>query len=252
MAGFDLPALDLGNSNSLAVGEPVVIVGSPRGLEGTVTAGILSSVRDSGNGFKVLQTDAAVNPGNSGGPLVNGKGLAIGVVSFKLRSSEGLNFAVPINYVKGLLNELHEPLSLDRMRRSLAVDSALTGPSLKETLDWLKGMIPLATDQYGVTYSNLGPSDTTERHISVRFESCTIVFDKISRTIPRERPSSPVTYTGRYTIPLGALYSAFVYKRPKPTDDLVYKADGWVVPLQCKSRVFLSEEHEDWLNTRKE
>jgi serine protease Do len=96
IAGFDLPVLDLGNSDALIVGEPLVIVGSPRGLKGTVTAGILSSVRDSGEGFKVLQTDGAVNPGNSGGPLVNNKGQAIGVVSFKLRSAEGLNFAIPI------------------------------------------------------------------------------------------------------------------------------------------------------------
>jgi serine protease Do len=71
IAGFNLSTLELGNSDVLTVGEPLVIVGSPRGLEGTVTAGILSSVRDSGDGFKVLQTDAAVNPGNSGGPLVN-------------------------------------------------------------------------------------------------------------------------------------------------------------------------------------
>jgi S1-C subfamily serine protease len=64
----------MGNSNEVNVGERVVIVGSPRGLEGTVTAGILSSVREEGDGFKVLQTDAAVNPGNSGGPLLNSKG----------------------------------------------------------------------------------------------------------------------------------------------------------------------------------
>ena len=97
IAGSDLPVLELGNSDALTVGEPAVIVGSPRGLEGTVTAGVLSSVRDSGEGFKVLQTDAAVNPGNSGGPLVNSKGQVVGVVSFKLRSAEGLNFAIPIN-----------------------------------------------------------------------------------------------------------------------------------------------------------
>jgi len=118
IAGFDLPALDLGNSDTLSVGEAVLVVGNPRGLEGTVTAGILSAVRDS-DGFKVLQTDAAVNPGNSGGPLVNSKGHAIGVVSFKLRSAEGLNFAIPINYVRGLLNNIDKPLTLHQMRRSL-------------------------------------------------------------------------------------------------------------------------------------
>jgi S1-C subfamily serine protease len=152
VAGFDLVALDLGNSKSVTVGEPVVIVGSPRGLGGTVTAGILSSVRDGGNGFKVLQTDAAVNPGNSGGPLVNGKGQVIGVVSFKLRSSEGLNFAVPINYVAGLLSEPHDPMSLEQMRKSLS-PKATNGqsgasPSLSETLDWLKEKIPLAANHY--------------------------------------------------------------------------------------------------------
>lgn len=154
IAGFNLSALELGNSDVLAVGEPLVIVGSPRGLEGTVTAGILSSVRDSGEGFKVLQTDAAVNPGNSGGPLLNNKGQAIGVVSFKLRSAEGLNFAIPINYVRGLLNNLHEPMSLEQMRRSLVGTTSAAensgGPSLKETLDWLKEKIPLGIVHYVV------------------------------------------------------------------------------------------------------
>ena len=82
IAGFNLPVVELGNSDTMTVGEPLVIVGSPRGLEGTVTAGILSSVRDSGEGFRVLQTDAAVNPGNSGGPLLNGAGTSRELVSF--------------------------------------------------------------------------------------------------------------------------------------------------------------------------
>src|SRR5580700_2203508 len=93
IAGFNLPISEMGDSDTLAVGESLVAVGNPHGLEGSVTAGILSAVRDSGEGFKVLQTDAAVNSGNSGGPLVNGRGQVIGVVSFKLHSAEGLNFA---------------------------------------------------------------------------------------------------------------------------------------------------------------
>src|ERR1019366_6710699 len=119
ITGMDLPISDLGDSDALAIGEPVVVVGSPRGLEGTVTAGILSSVRDGGDGYKVLQTDAAVNPGNSGGPLVNNRGEVVGVVCFIIRSSQGLNFAIPINYVRGMLNNFHEPVSLAQMRRSL-------------------------------------------------------------------------------------------------------------------------------------
>jgi Trypsin-like peptidase domain/Rap1a immunity proteins len=124
-----------------------VIVGSPRGLEGTITAGILSSVRDSGEGFKVLQTDAAVNPGNSGGPLVNNRGQVIGVVSFVLRSSQGLNFAVPINYVRGMLNSLHEPISLSQMRRSFVAPASVDQPNQstpKEALDWSSERMLLA------------------------------------------------------------------------------------------------------------
>jgi hypothetical protein len=102
--GFDLPTVTLGNSNDVQVGEPVLAVGSPLGLQGTVTTGVVSSVRDdpTGGGFKVLQTDASVNPGNSGGPLVNGRAEVIGIVTFKIRGGENLNFAIPINYLRGL------------------------------------------------------------------------------------------------------------------------------------------------------
>jgi S1-C subfamily serine protease len=120
--GFDLPTVELGNSNDVRSGERVVVIGSPRGLQGTVTTGVVSAVRDdpAGAGFKVIQTDASVNPGNSGGPLLNDRGQAIGVVTYKLRGSEGLNFAVPINYVRGMLESLQKPLSLEELRTSLS------------------------------------------------------------------------------------------------------------------------------------
>lgn len=68
VAGFDLPTIELGNSNGVRAGEPVVAMGSPLGLKGSVTAGVVSAVRnDFSGGFKIIQTDAAVNPDNSGG-----------------------------------------------------------------------------------------------------------------------------------------------------------------------------------------
>lgn len=71
--GFDLPFVTFGNSNAAEIGSPVLILGSPRGLQGSVTTGVISSIRDdpAGGGFKAIQTDAASSPGNSGGPLVN-------------------------------------------------------------------------------------------------------------------------------------------------------------------------------------
>lgn len=119
IAGFDLIPADLGNSNNIAVGESVIALGSPRGLNGTITTGVVSALRDHPDGFKMVQTDAAVNPGNSGGPLVNAKGEVIGVVVGKWKDSEGLNFALPINYVRGMLSALGEPMTLDALRQKL-------------------------------------------------------------------------------------------------------------------------------------
>lgn len=121
VAGFDLPAIELGNSNDVKAGEPVIAIGSPSGLQGTVTAGVVSAIRDDpfSGGYKVIQTDAASNPGNSGGPLLNSKGQVIGVITSKLRATEGLNFAVPINYVRGLMNTLGKPMTLTELKATL-------------------------------------------------------------------------------------------------------------------------------------
>lgn len=120
--GFDLPSVSLGNSNNIQVGEPVLIVGSPLGLQGSVTTGVVSSLRDdpSSGGFKVIQTDAAANPGNSGGPLVNRQSEVIGIVTFKIKGTENLNFAIPINYLRGLMDSSQPAISIDEMRLKLS------------------------------------------------------------------------------------------------------------------------------------
>ncbi len=215
IAAFDVPYLTLGNSNSVTVGERVMVIGNPRGLEGTVTAGILSSVRDD-DGHKILQTDAAVNPGNSGGPLVNSKGQAIGVVSFKLRSAEGLNFAVPINDVRGLLNNLRQPMSLEQMHQYLGAESNPAqqndGPSLKETLDWLSEKIPLATAQFVHRGSSNSTRMVSDESVNLQgevisLESCKAVFGYSIRMTPIDHPEWGSTGSYTFTVPLGALTS---------------------------------------------
>ncbi len=116
---FDLPTVTLGNSNDVEVGDPVLLIGNPHGLESSVSGGIVSGLRELDDGFKVIQTDAAANPGNSGGPMMDADGNVIGVLTFKLRQAENLNFAVPINYARGLLN-LTSSYSLTELRRELA------------------------------------------------------------------------------------------------------------------------------------
>jgi serine protease Do len=106
-----LPTIPLGNSESLNVGEWVVAIGSPFGLEQTVTAGIISAkgrVIGSGPYDDFLQTDASINPGNSGGPLLNMEGEVVGINTAIIAGGSGIGFAIPINMAKGIIDQLKQ------------------------------------------------------------------------------------------------------------------------------------------------
>jgi serine protease Do len=94
----------LGDADGLSVGERVFAIGSPLGLERTVTEGILSTKTRQIQGELYLQTTAQINPGNSGGPLFNMRGEVIGVTNMKMTFGEGLGFAIPVEAVKYFLN----------------------------------------------------------------------------------------------------------------------------------------------------
>lgn len=94
----------IGDSDALAVGERVFAVGSPLGLERTVTEGIVSTKTRQMEGGLYLQTTAQINPGNSGGPLFNLRGEVVGVTNMKITFGEGLGFAIPVDGVKYFLN----------------------------------------------------------------------------------------------------------------------------------------------------
>lgn len=94
----------LGESDDLAVGERVFAIGSPLGLERTVTEGIVSTKTREMSGELYLQTTAQINPGNSGGPLFNLKGEVVGVTNMKISSGEGLGFAIPVDTVRYFLD----------------------------------------------------------------------------------------------------------------------------------------------------
>lgn len=106
-----LPAVKLGNSKELQVGEWVVAFGNPLGLGHTTTKGIVSAIGreiDDLNRFPFIQTDASINPGNSGGPLVNLKGEVIGVNSAIAANSQGIGFAIPIDNAKNVIKVLEK------------------------------------------------------------------------------------------------------------------------------------------------
>jgi len=112
----NLPAAELGNSDEMKVGDQVVAIGNPGGLEymGSVTSGVVSGLNRTITGendeVKLIQTDAAINPGNSGGALLNSRGQVIGVNSVKIVSQgyEGLGFAIPVNKAKEITDSLME------------------------------------------------------------------------------------------------------------------------------------------------
>src|SRR6267154_3450130 len=136
----DLVPAVLGDSRNLQVGQKVYAIGNPFGLAGTMTRGIVSSIRPvrEPNGATIdeaIQTDAAINPGNSGGPLMNWHGEEIGINTMILSSvnqNAGIGFAIPINTAKAVLNDL---MTLGRVRRpALSVRTIPIGPELAEEM----------------------------------------------------------------------------------------------------------------------
>ncbi len=113
----DLQPIEMGDSEALQVGQWVVALGSPFGLERTVTAGIVSAkgrVIGSGPYDDFIQTDASINPGNSGGPLVNMDGDVVGINTAIIASGQGIGFAIPANMAEGILNQLRDKGSVTR------------------------------------------------------------------------------------------------------------------------------------------
>src|SRR5499427_3590781 len=136
----DLVPAVLGDSRNLQVGQKVYAIGNPFGLSGTMTRGIVSSIRPvrEPNGAMIdeaIQTDAAINPGNSGGPLMNWHGEVIGINTMILSSvgqNAGIGFAIPINTAKAVLNDL---VTLGRVRRpALGVRTIPISPELADEI----------------------------------------------------------------------------------------------------------------------
>jgi len=109
----ELPWIELGSSDDLMVGEPVIAIGNPFGLSSTVTTGVISALNRSirskkGTYHGFLQTDASINPGNSGGPLLNAEGELVGINTAVYHGAQGIGFAIPIDTAARVVRELIE------------------------------------------------------------------------------------------------------------------------------------------------
>jgi S1-C subfamily serine protease len=157
----DLQPIVLGDSTNLQVGQKVYAIGNPFGLAGTLTQGIVSSIRQvqEPNGpiiDEAIQTDAAINPGNSGGPLLNWHGEVIGIntiIASSVGQSAGIGFAIPINTAKAVVNDL---VTLGRVRRpALGVRTIPIDPELADEMS-------LAAD-YGLLIVQAVPGGSADR-----------------------------------------------------------------------------------------
>jgi len=157
----DLQPMVLGDSANLQVGQKVYAIGNPFGLAGTLTRGIVSSIRQvqEPDGLVIeeaIQTDAAINPGNSGGPLLNWHGEVIGIntmIASSVGQSAGIGFAIPINTAKAVVNDL---VTLGRVRRpALGVRTIPIDPEIASELN-------LAAD-YGLLIVQAVPGGSADR-----------------------------------------------------------------------------------------
>lgn len=153
----DLPVAKLGDSDRLAVGDWVMAIGNPFGLEATVTVGVLSGkgrVIGAGPYDDFLQTDASINPGNSGGPLFNISGEVVGINTAIVKGGQGIGFAIPINLAKDISRQLAKDGKVER--GFLGVGAQTLTPALRRALS-------LPSETKGALVASIVPGSAADK-----------------------------------------------------------------------------------------
>jgi serine protease Do len=183
-----LTPLVMGDSDLLEIGSWVVAIGSPFGLEQTVTAGIVSAkgrIIGSGPYDDFIQTDASINPGNSGGPLINLKGEVVGINTAIVASGQGIGFAIPINMAKKIINQLKEGGEVTR---------GWLGVAIQNLTDELKSYYQMG-DRDGVLVTQVFQDDPADR-AGIKAKDVIVAIDdqpvSTSRELSRIIADSPV------------------------------------------------------------
>ncbi|MEW5848622.1 MAG: Do family serine endopeptidase [Myxococcota bacterium] len=165
--GQNLPVLPLGDSDSLEVGDFVVAIGNPFGLEHSASFGMISAkgrrdISPSGRSglYDFIQTDAAINPGNSGGPLMNLRGEVVGINSAINAAGQGIGFAVPINMAKALLPELKDKGKVTRSWLGVSIQKVTPELAQSFGLDAARGaLVSQVVDEGPSAKAGVEPGD---------------------------------------------------------------------------------------------
>ena len=191
-----LPVATLGDSSRLRVGEFAIAVGNPFGLESTVTLGVVSATGRSAEpdlegGDDFIQTDASINPGNSGGPLLNARGEVVGINTAMVTAGQGIGFAIPINTVRSVEQDL---VAHGTVRRGwLGLGIQVLPPELADAFG--------AKGEKGILVNRVVPGSPAERG-GVRMGDILVAFGKtrvsgvkeFQRMVAGTAPGTPVTF----------------------------------------------------------
>ena len=190
-----LPFLKMANSDALRVGEWVMAAGSPFGLKNTVTAGVVSAInRDTGDYLSFIQTDAAVNPGNSGGPLVNMSGEVVGINSQILSPSgafSGIAFAIPINDALRIAEQLRAKGKVEHGRIGVGIEPVSETLAKKLGMAKAQGVVITQVEaNSAAAQGGLQAGDVVTRVGNVSIES----VGDFARTIGETRPGTQLQF----------------------------------------------------------
>lgn len=212
--GENLPHISYGNSDELAVGEWVLAVGNPFNLTSTVTAGIVSAKRrdiniigNSASGGALesfIQTDAAVNPGNSGGALVNAKGDLVGIntaIKSNTGSYTGYSFAVPVNIVKKVMKDLVEYGKVQRGYIGVSIRNIDETLAKKEDIPTLKGAFVQSTMANGAAaQAGIKYGDVITKVGKVRVTNVTELQEQVAQFRPGDKVDVTLFRSGKSMI----------------------------------------------------
>ncbi|HET8857964.1 MAG TPA: trypsin-like peptidase domain-containing protein [Nitrososphaeraceae archaeon] len=197
-------SIELGDSDSLRVGQIVIAIGNPFGLTGgpTVTTGIISSLNrniefEEGM-LELVQTDAAINPGNSGGPLVNTNGQVIAINTAKIPYAHGIGFAVPVNTAKTILQELIQYGKVNRPWLGVSTIKITNRIARYYRLPTNEGALVVKVEEYSpAADAGIRPGDIIEEVDEKRIEEITDLSSRIKKKKANENTTLSVNRYGR-------------------------------------------------------